>query len=183
MAVASASSPRRIAALLVLALMILVPILWVMWSMSAASSLAQAIDEQSETLQSLQTRLSALEASSNAAEANTASVYLPGETAAIAGAVLQRIVANAVETAGGRLAESEIARPDAADAEPGVVNLRVSFDADIVGLQHVIHQLETGAPILMLEGISIDAANADAAMDGGNPTLNVVLVVQGRWEA
>jgi hypothetical protein len=182
MAVASIASPRRITALLVLALMVLAPLLWIVWSLSAATAMAEANREQADTLASLQTRLSALAASAKGAQANTASVYLPGKSAAIAGAALQRIVANAVEGAGGRVVQSEIARPEAAgqEEEQGTVNLRAEFETDIVGLQRIVFELETGAPVLMVQAITIETK--DKAAENANPGLGVIVLVRGYWE-
>jgi hypothetical protein len=182
MAAASIGRPRRIAALLVVALMVIVPALWIAWSLSAASVMAQANRDQADTLASLQARLAALAASSNGGEANTASVYLPGKSPAIAGATLQRIVANTVEAAGGRVVQSEISRPENPEQEQGTVNLRAEFDTDIVGLQRIIFDLETGAPILMVQALTVEVADSTAA-DAGNPGLSVILLVRAYWEA
>jgi hypothetical protein len=179
----SLGSPRRIAALLAVGLMVLVPVLWIAWSLSAASVIAQSNRDQSEALASLRTRLAALSAGSSGAQANIASVYLPGKSPAIAGAALQRIVANTVEGAGGHMAQSEIARPETPEAAAGMVNLRAEFATDIVGLQRIIFELETGAPILMMQSITVDTPDAAAAGDTTSPALNVILLVRGYWEA
>ena len=182
MAAVSIGSPRRIAALFAVALMIVIPVLWMAWSLSAASVIAQANRDQVDALASLQARLSALAASSKGAEANTASVYLPGKSPAIAGAALQRIVANTVEAAGGRVVQSEISRPDNPEQEQGTVNLRAEFDTDIVGLQRIIFDLETGAPILMVQTLTVESADSTDA-DASNPGLSVILLVRAYWEA
>ena len=180
----SLGSPRRIVALLVVGLMVIVPGLWIVWSLGIASTVAESNRVQAEALDSLKVRLAALNTGTNNASAGAASVYLPGETQALAGAALQRLVANAVEGAGGRLEESEISRPEGPEEEAGAVHLRVSFNADIVGLQRVIFELETGAPILMLQALTIEAKEAAVAGEGNeNPVLNVVLMVRGYWEA
>jgi general secretion pathway protein M len=180
----SLGSPRRIAALLVVALMILVPLLWVFWSVGTSSTVAQSNRAQTEALQALSVRLAALNAGSSEARADTANVFLPGETEALAGAALQRLVATTVENAGGHLEESEISRPEGPDEEPTAVSLRVSFDADIVGLQQIIFELETGAPILMLDTLTIEAKEAASAESGDeSPTLSIVMLVRGYREA
>jgi hypothetical protein len=179
----SLGSPKRIAALLAVALIIVTPFVWIVWSLAAATTIAAANRDQAEMLASLQERLKALNASAKGPQADEASAYLPGKSPAIAGAALQRIVANTVQAAGGRVIQSEIARLDAAaaDPEPGVVNLRTEFQTDIVGLQRIIFDLETGAPILMVQAITIEAAKS--AAESANPGLSVVLLVRGRWEA
>jgi general secretion pathway protein M len=175
-------NPKRIAALLVEGLMIVVPAIWVVWSLLLASTVAQSNRAQTEVLDSLKVRLAALDAGSQAANADAASVYLPGATDALAGAALQRLVADTVERSGGRLAESEIARQDVVATEPGIISLRVSFEADIVGLQRVIFDLESGAPILMLQTLTVETKDVSAA-GAENPLLNVVLTVRGYREA
>lgn len=180
----SLGSPRRIAALLVVALMILAPLLWIFWSVGTASTVAESNRAQSEALEALKVRLAALNAGSSDGRADAASVFLSGETEALAGAALQRLVATTVEEAGGRLEESEISRPEGPEGEPGAVSLRVSFNADIAGLQRILFELETGAPILMLEALTIEAkeaATAEAEDEG--PTLSVVMLVRGYREA
>jgi hypothetical protein len=180
----SLGSPRRIVALLVVGLMVVIPALWVVWSFGTASAVAESNRVQAEALETLKARLAALDAGSRNGEAGAASVFLAGETEALAGAALQRLAANTIETAGGRLEESEVSRPEGAEGEPGSVTLRVSFDADIVGLQRVIFELETGAPILFVQGLTVESKDVGAGGEGNeNPLLSVVLVLRGYWEA
>jgi len=180
----SLGSPRRIAALLVVALIILVPLLWIFWSVGTASTVAESNRAQSDALEALKVRLAALNAGSGEARADAASVFLLGETEALAGAALQRLVATTVENAGGRLEESEISRPEGPEGEPGAVSLRVSFDADIVALQRILFELETGAPILILQALTIEAKEAATSGEGDeSPTLSVVMLVRGYREA
>ena len=180
----SLGNTRTIIALLVVGLMVLVPAIFVVWSLSAASVIADSNRQQAETLESLQSRLTALSASANSAKANLASVYLPGKSQAIAGAALQRIIATTVEGAGGRVVQSEITRGAAPgeEPEPGAVSLRAEFDTDIVGLQKIIFALETGAPILTVQSLTVEAGNNTSA-DATNPGLSVVLMIRGNWEA
>jgi len=179
----SLGNPRRIAALLVVGLMIVVPALWAVWSLAAASVVAQSNREQSDALLSLQARLSVLAAGANGAKANMASVYLPGKSPAIAGAALQRIVATTVTGAGGHVVQAEISRSETAEQqEPGAVSLRAEFETDIDGLQKIIFDLETGAPILMLRTLTIEAKD-NTATDAANPELSVILLIRGYWEA
>jgi len=112
-----------------------------------------------------------------------ASVYLPGKSPAIAGAALQRIVATTVDGAGGHVVQAEIARGETSEQqEPGAVNLRAEFETDINGLQKIIFDLETGAPILMVRTLTIEAKD-NTATDVTNPGLSVILLVRGYWEA
>jgi hypothetical protein len=176
----SLGSPRRIAALLVAGLLILAPLLWITWSLSAASVIAASNREQADALSA---RLSAFAAGANDTKVNMASVYLPGKSPAIAGAALQRIVANTVAGAGGHVVQAEISRGETAqEQEPGAVSLRAEFETDINGLQKIIFDLETGAPILTVRTLTV-AAKDNTATDAANPELSVIVLVRGYWEA
>lgn len=175
----------RLMALMAFALMIVLPIGWAAWSLNAASVAAETIRSQSVLLDGIRQRLSAQQASPQGAGSPTdqASIYLPGETASIAGAGLQRIVADAIQSAGGRLVESEFARGEPSEEEPGRVDLRVAFDAEIVTLQQVLFQLESGMPVLLLHALSIQVSGATEIAEGASPPLRVTLLVGGFWEA
>ena len=178
---------QRLLAILVVGLIVVVPALWIGWSLSAASETVEANRIQTETLDSLKARLAALNAGSGGSAAKTASVYLPGETPAIAGAALQTLVSKTIEGAGGRIAESEIARQEAEtegeEGETGAVSLRVTFDTDIAGLQRIVFQLETGAPLLMVRALTVEAKDATATAATESPMLSVVMLVRGYREA
>jgi hypothetical protein len=182
MAAPSIGGTRRIVALLFLSLLVLAPLVWIAWSLHAASLAAESIRTQSETLAALGARLSVLRADAGSGEAAAASVFLPGETPAVAGAALQRLVATTVEAAGGRVTESEIA-PGESPEDPGRVDLRVSFDTEIVGLQKILFDLETGSPILLIRDLSVQTSRETADIEGSSPPLRVVAVVGGYWEA
>jgi hypothetical protein len=175
----------RIGALLVVALLIVTPVVWIAWSLHAASVARAAAESEAELLAGFRQRLEEL--AQNPADAGPAidaeSIYLPGETDAIAGAALQRLVAEAIEKAGGRVLESElgIAEPDPAD--PGRIDLRISFETEIEGLQRIVFELETGAPILMLKGLDVRSVDATEVAATESPTLRVVMVVEAHRDA
>jgi hypothetical protein len=175
---------NRVVTLVVGVLILLAPLLWIAWSLAAASAAAEAIRVQSETLASLRLRLAALATDPDAggALADAARIFLPGETAAIAGAALQRIVTDTVEQVGGRLEESEIARSEQSEDDPGRLTLRVSFEADIVGLQNILFKLETGVPILILDSLTVESGEAFGSANAEQPLLRVVAWVGGYWQ-
>jgi hypothetical protein len=118
------------ATLAVAAVLVLAPTAWMAWSVHAASVTSQTIAGQADLLAKLRQRVASLKPNEGGAGGpEPGSVFLPGETPAIAGAALQRIVADAVEAAGGRVIETEFARVEAAAEDPGRVDLRVAFDA------------------------------------------------------
>lgn len=185
MAAETSFGPKRLAALTVGVLIVAAPLLWLWWSLAASADAEEAIRVQSATLAALNKRLAALSGSSSEAGAiaDAKSLYLPGGTDALAGAALQRIVADRIGEAGGRLAESEIADAAAAASdEPGRVSLRVSFDADIVALQKVVFDLETGVPFLVVKSLEVQAGDALGTPDTESPKLRVVMQVEGHRE-
>jgi hypothetical protein len=180
-----ASGGRRIAALLAVALLVVAPATWVAWSLTSASVLAGSVRGQSSLLGELRQRVAQFgPRPDNVDIAGAGSIYLPGETAAIAGAELQRAVVAAIESAGGRLVESEVARAETteADAEPGRVDLRVSFDTEIVGLQSILFALETGTPILLVRSLTVQSGGAGEVAETESPPLRVVMLVGGYRE-
>lgn len=176
---------NRVLSLAVFGLMVVAPVAWAAWSLNAASAAGEAIRSQTVLLDGIRQRLTALQASprSTGSATEQASIYLPGATASIAGAALQRIVADAIGSAGGRLVESEFARGEPSEEEPGRVDLRVAFDAEIVTLQQILFQLESGTPVLLLHTLSIQSSGAAEAAEGASPPLRVTLLVGGFWEA
>ncbi|MGH6926259.1 MAG: type II secretion system protein GspM [Propylenella sp.] len=178
MALQSQAGLERIAVLAVGALLLVAPVLWIGWSLAAASEASEEVRQRSETLAALRERIPGLAAGGEeGTAAGVGSPYLPGETAAIAGAVLQRIVADTIMQAGGRLAESEIT--PAEEGGSSRVDLRVSFDTDINGLQRILFDLETGAPILFLNSLNVQMVNALGEADPNQPGLRVVVLVGG----
>ena len=179
MAVVSAGQGKRIAALLAVAFIILAPALWIIWGLYAASLTAESNRTQREMLAALQARIDGLAPAENSGAADPASVFLPGETPAIAGAALQRLVTSTIATAGGRVTESEISAVEAED-DPGRVELRASFDTEIVGLQKILYELERGMPVLLLR--TLDVQSGDVTLGEPSPALRVVMEIAGRWE-
>ena len=172
----------RVAALLAVALIIVAPAVWIAWSLHAAALLADTNRAQAAMLANLQSRIAGIEPEeAGTAEADSASIFLPGETPAIAGAALQRTIADTIRAAGGTLIEAEFARVEASDEDPGRVDLRISFDAEINSLQQVLLQLESGLPILLVR--SVDVQSATEATEAMSPPLRVAMLVGGYWEA
>jgi hypothetical protein len=148
----------------------------------AASAAAETVSQQSAMLANLRSRIAEIEPETPDAEGtDAASVFLPGETPAIAGAALQRTIADTISAAGGRLIEIEFARVEASEDDPGRVDLRVSFESDIVSLQRILLDLESGLPVLLVR--SVDVQSATEATEEMSPPLRVAMLVGGYWEA
>lgn len=175
---------RRILALSVVAALVVVPLLWIAWSVNERRLTEEANQTQEITLVALRERLAALAADPPDAGDGPveADVYIAGETPAIAGAVLQQVVVNAIEKSQGTLLESEILPAELAADDPGRVDLRVAFETEIMGLQNILYDLESGAPILMLRGLSVRSAGTPAEADDITAPLRVDMRIAGYQE-
>jgi hypothetical protein len=181
---AAQSGLTRIVALLAVALFIIVPVTWIGWSSYEASLLQETVDGQSALAAGLRERLAALGgAPGEDAAGSGESIYLPGETPAIAGAALQKLVGDTVEGAGGHVLESEFRPADESENDPGRVDLRVSFDTEIAGLQRILFALETGSPFLMTRNLDVRSVGAAEVASTESPPLRVVLLVGAYLEA
>lgn len=180
-----AMSSRQAVALLGVAALILLPGIWIVWSLYASSVVAETVRSQSAALAGLNERLAALSAGQgSSALADAPSVFLPGATPAIAAAALQALVANTIGAAGGRILESEFAPiVDGSGEDAGRVDLRVSFETEIVGLQKILFDIETGIPILVVRALSIQSPGAVEAAATASPPLRIETLVGGYWEA
>jgi hypothetical protein len=176
---------NRIAALALVALMIIGPIVWAVWSLSTASAVAATTESQKVLLAGIRQRLERQQRDpqTTGSAPDPASIHLPGDTPAIAGATLQTLVADAVANAGGRVVETEFARVEPTEEEPGRVDLRVAFDAEIVTLQKILFQLESGMPVLLVRSLSIQSPGAAAEGGDASPPLRVNLLVSGYLQA
>lgn len=182
---ASARTSRSgILALLFVMLLVLAPVAWVTWSLYAVSVAAAEVESQSVLLAGFRQRLAELGQGPDAgpAVADPQSIYVLGETNALAGAALQELIGGAIEAAGGRVLESELGLDDPEAGDPGKLELRVSFETEIEGLQQIVFDLEAGTPILMVSGLDIRSVGATEIAATESPTLRVVMVVVAHRE-
>ncbi len=130
----------------------------------------------------LQTRLRLYEGRSPlAAPASEASPrvspFLEGDTVAIAGAALQKRVADAVQSAGGAVVSTELAL----DGADGALKLTGNIEIAQAGLQTLLYDLETGAPYVFVDKLSAQSPRVYGQND--SETLRVALVASGKWRA
>ena len=84
--------------------------------------------------------------------------YLAGERLSVASADLQRRVTGAVTRAGGTVLSSQLERQEAKDFATGV-EVTVECDINQPGLQRLVYELETTAPFLFIDALSVKARN------------------------
>jgi hypothetical protein len=175
---------KRFAAVALFAVLLLAGILWVVWASVAASTIDAQLTQQQGQLDALATRTRNLTASAGG-EAAGFDVYFPGGTQAIAGAAMQRTVADVVEKAGGRVVESQILPVQPGEDIANRIDLKASFEADIDALQKALYDIETHLPMMMVRSMSVrsfvSAGRRDA--DEKNPILQIALTISGFWTA
>jgi general secretion pathway protein M len=176
----------RLPTLAILALVVLLPAVLVAAGFLAAGAAERENAAAARQLDGLQARVAAIRTAlgdKRAAPEAVAATYLPAGTPALAGADMQQRLADMIANAGGRLLESQVVPADAAENDPGRVDLQVSFEARVAGLQQVLFGVETGTPILFVRSLGLRSLAADGEGDGtdrnADPTLRVDLTVAG----
>lgn len=139
------------------------------------------IARQEQLLRQLDARLARVDGGDKAL-GDTTPLYLPAASAPLAGAALQQKLVAAVEAASGRVIETQSVEETEPDAEDDV-RLRITLDVDNEGLRTLMHQLETGLPLMMLDTVSVRQLPSQGDDVGDNPMLRVDLVVRSYWKA
>lgn len=85
--------------------------------------------------------------------------YLSGRNAALASAQLQGLVKRAVEAGGGELVSLQMLASPRSDA-PGEIVVRARARGDARMVQRLLHALESGSPILLVDNLFVDASSA-----------------------
>ncbi len=107
--------------------------------------------------------------------------YLKNTAANLAGAELQELVRNAVESSGGRIATSQNTgiKEDGRFRQIGV---NVQFFASTSALQKTLYTIETQVPHLVVDNLTVRPLNAFRGfkpVPGQEPEVNVALDVSG----
>jgi hypothetical protein len=113
---------------------------------------------------------------------DTSAIYLPAASAPLAGAALQQRLVAAAESAGGRVIETQSVEEIEPDGQDDV-RLRITLDVDNEGLRKLMHDLETGLPLVTLDTVAVRQLPSQDTDGGENPTLRIDLVVRGFWRA
>ncbi|WP_374308016.1 type II secretion system protein GspM [Methylocella sp.] len=110
------------------------------------------------------------------------SPFLDGPTVTVAGADLQRRVAEAVTAAGGNVLSSQIDL-QGSQANEGFVLVSTNFEVAQDALQPLLYDLEAGAPLLFVEQLVVQSplsAGAQSAAEGRK--MRVQIDVAGQWQ-
>lgn len=113
-----------------------------------------------------------------AADPGPAAAFVLGKTAAIAAAELQHSVTSRIADARGEVVSVKINLPE--NEKSRRVGLLVTFDIRIAGLQRVLYAVETREPLLLVDQLDVQAADAVGDQE---PLLRVVMDLTGVWRA
>lgn len=172
----------RLSAVLLFGALMLGPPLWVVHNVRSAAATTALMETQLERLHDLDRRLQHMGPGQTGSDVPVPAeeLYFEGATPAVAGAAMQRLVADIIESAGGSIQESQRIPVTDSDGEEDRIEIRVSFDAGIDGLQSVLYQLETGLPLILVRSLGIRSENARGAQeDAADPRLRATLVAAG----
>jgi general secretion pathway protein M len=104
-------------------------------------------------------------------------VMLAGESSGLAGAELQRLISELARQNDMSLRSTNLAAPKR-EADFTVIAVDASLNGRMEGLRSFLHAVETGAPILFIEALSV--RSLPATQSGEQPVaLDVTLKVRG----
>lgn len=136
--------------------------------------------ENEERIAELETRIRrlAMEQAGKAGkpDAGQASIYLAATAPGLARAELQQRIVALIEQAGGRLIEAR--GEDEPEAAASVL-LRATLDIGNAGLFDLLAAIETGVPLLTVEGLNIRTQTGRGGAEAADPVLRVALAVRG----
>lgn len=171
----------KAATITVLAGLLLVPSGIATWSLIEARHLSQANAEARVSLEALKAKLAAIDdTGDDISNGDAAAAYLPGDTSAVAGAELQRIMTDVIGQTGAKIAQFEFIEPSDDVPDNGTVEMRVIFETSTEPLQHILYTAESNRTALVFRSITIESA--EASDDGTQPpALRVSASVEGYW--
>jgi general secretion pathway protein M len=160
---------------------------WSEWSDVAAQQ--AAVEQTRQMIGQLDARLAATGGLHNANAAAQAALdpFLPGDSAAVAGANLQDRVVLAIRKAGGTVTSSQVdtTGTTAAGAPIGTaapaIQLTVSCQIGNAALQALLYGLESEVPALFLDQITVESEDRASNPAPGGGTLKIAMVISAYW--
>lgn len=124
------------------------------------ASIEPQIAEKAEMLALLERKMSASGRSAAPARIDTDAVYVKGTTPGLAGAELQRLVAELALASGMKIEKLEVLPAEERDGAT-VLRLDVDTVGTIVALRAYLHAIETGAPLIFVREAHIGVDKQD----------------------
>lgn len=174
----TAAAPNRVYAALGLLAALLLAFglaLFVGWGELADAQLER--DSRQAELDILQRRTVIKQA--DAEERLLADPFVEGATGALAANALQQRIAGLVEEIGGKLSSIAV-EPASDEAEArGRVVVQASADMDTAALQQMLFRLETGAPFLFVQQLTVQRVSDEASAADRPQSLHVDMRIAG----
>ncbi len=124
------------------------------------ASLAPSIAEQGDMLALLERKVSGSGKGLRPLPIDADAVYVKGTTPGLAGAELQRVVAELAQTSGMKLEKMEVLPAEERDGAT-VLRLDVDTVGPIMALRSYLHAIETGAPLIFVREAHIGVDGQD----------------------
>jgi hypothetical protein len=155
------------------------------WGVAAASSLGSwsaAADEAAQR-RAILAQVEAAQRRGGAANGKAAiapaAAFLAAPTQGQASALLQAHLTKLVGAQHASVTTSA-AQPTTRDDTPDVVRLRATFDIGLAALQALLYELETGAPYVFVDGLSVSPQRGGQS-GAEQPLLRVTLDLRALW--
>ena len=165
----------------VLAAAIALPTLWL--HKRYDNAIEEASDRLGRYLRVAALRPAIDEAIQAAAKTDAQRFFLHGATASLAGAELQRLVAQLVEKHKGRVATTQVL-PQKEEGKAGAavkISVSIQFNASAAPLQLILHALETNEPYLFIDHLTVRSNHGRTykAVPGVQPEFAAQMTVSG----
>jgi general secretion pathway protein M len=161
-----------------LAALLLVFAVATMVCLQTRSDAAQELDERSETLARLEARAKSI-GDAQARKVAPAAAFLDAQTQGLAGSQLQ---AHLLQMAGADHAVliSAGIQPAKREDPPDSIRLQATLDANLLSLQTLLYQLESGTPYIFVESLAVQPLGAKSE-HAEDPLLRISLGLRAVW--
>jgi hypothetical protein len=160
-----------------LALLLVLCVLAVQLSVQARSDAVQEFAERREMIVRLEARS---RTDGRPAAAAPAAAFLAAATQGLAGAQLQAHLAQVAGAEQVGLISSGIEPAKREDA-PDTIRLSATMELGSGALQAILHRLETGAPYVFVEALTVQPAGTTTDRPAEDPLLRATLSVRAFW--
>lgn len=154
---------------------------WTQWA--AVQEQRAVVDQTRQTLAQLDARLSNAKGLRPPSLTGTmVDPFVEGASATVAGANMQERVVAAIRAAGGTVTSSQVDTTGTGTTPPTIA-LTVSCQMSDAALQGLLYTLETAPPTLLLDQLSVDAAQGTGDIATGSVAgmLKISMVLSAYW--
>jgi general secretion pathway protein M len=111
-----------------------------------------------------------------------AEAFLNAQTPGLASAQLEAHVSDLAASVNASLASSSAQQPDRPDG-PNIIRIQANVDLDYSALQTLLYKLESGAPYIFVESLTLRPANAASNRGAHGLPMRASLGLKALWRA